>query len=92
MQSKKELSLQAKPFSPAITHAYPGSSLQLIKSGAESKADIIRAPCKVSINFSSVYNSTTLRQQKDKDELGNCIFGQLFKSKTGMTVSLAQIS
>ena len=43
-QSKKELSLPAKPFSPAISNAFPSSSLQLIKSGAESKADIIRAP------------------------------------------------
>ena len=42
-QLKKELSLQAKPFSPAISNAFPSSSSQLIKSGAECKADIIRA-------------------------------------------------
>ena len=43
LQLKKELSLQAKPFSPAISNAFPSSS-QLIKSSAECKADIIRAP------------------------------------------------
>ena len=43
-QLKKELSLQAKPFSPAISNALPSSSSQLLKSGAECKADIIRAP------------------------------------------------
>ena len=43
-QLKKELSLQAKPFSPAISNAFPSSSSQLLKSGAECKADIIRAP------------------------------------------------
>ena len=43
-QSKKELSLQAKPFSPAINNAFPSSLSQLIKSGAECKANIIRAP------------------------------------------------
>ena len=43
-QSKKELSLQAKPFSPAISNVFPSSSSQLIKSGAECKADIIRVP------------------------------------------------
>ena len=40
----KELSLQAKPFSPAISNAFPSSLSQLLKSGAECKADIIRAP------------------------------------------------
>ena len=43
-QFKKELSLQAKPFSPVISNAFPSSSSQLLKSGAECKADIIRAP------------------------------------------------
>ena len=43
-QSKKELPLPAKPFSPAISNAFPSSSSQLIKSGAECKADIIRGP------------------------------------------------
>ena len=89
-QLKKELSLQAKPFSPAISHAFPSSSSQLIKSGAECKAYIIRAPCKVSISTSSVYHSTTRRQQKDKDELGECYFGQLLKSEARTTVSSAQ--
>ena len=49
LQSKKEISVQAKLFSPVISHAYPCSLSQLIKGGAESKADIIRAPCKVHI-------------------------------------------
>ena len=80
-QSKKELSLQAKPFSPAICHALPSSSSQLIKNGAECKHDIIRAPCKISISTSSVYNSKTRREQKDKDELGECYFGQSLKSE-----------
>ena len=44
LQSKKELSLQAKPFFPAISNAFPSLSSQSIKSGAECKADIIRAP------------------------------------------------
>ena len=89
-QSKKELSLQAKPFSPAISHAFPSSSSQLIKSGAKCKDDIIRAPCKVSISTSSVYNSTTRRQQRDKDELGESYFGQSLKSEARTTVNSAQ--
>ena len=44
LQLKKELSLRAKPFFPAISNAFPSSSSQLIKSGAECKADIIRVP------------------------------------------------
>ena len=90
-QSKKEPFLQAKPFSPAISHVFPSSSSQLIKSGAECKADIIRAPRKVSISTLSVYNLTTLRQQKDKEELGECFFGQSLKSEARTTVSLAQL-
>ena len=89
-QLKKELSLQAKPFSPAISHAFPSSSSQLIKSGAKCKADIIKAPCKVSISTSSVYNSTTRRQQKNKDKLGECYFGQPLRSEARTTVSSAQ--
>ena len=89
-QSKKEPSLQVKPFYPAISHDFPSSSSQLIKSGAECKADIIRGPCKVSISTLSVYNSTTRRQQKDKDELGECFFGQLLKPEARTTVSSAQ--
>ena len=87
LHSKKELFLQAKPFSPAISHAFPSSSSQLIKSGAECKDDIIRALCKVSISTLLVYNSTTRRQQRDKDELGEC---QSLKSEARTTVSSAQ--
>ena len=90
LQLKKQLSLQAKPFSLAISHAFPSSSSQIIKSGAECKADIIRAPCKVLINTLSVYNSTTRRKQKDKDELGECYFGQPLRSEAQMIVSSAQ--
>ena len=91
-QLKKELSLQAKIFSPAISHAYPSLLSQLIKSGAESKADIIRTPCKVLYSSLSVYDSTTLRQQKDKDKFGDCLLAQLLKSEARTTVSSAQIS
>ena len=38
-----------------------------------------------------VYNSTTLRQQKDKDEFGDWLSRQSLKSEAWTTVSSAQI-
>ena len=87
---RKSLLFKINPFTWSLVTPFQSSSSQLIESGAECTADIIRAPCKVSISTSSVYNSTNRRQQKDKKELGECYVGQSLKSEAWTTVSSAQ--